>query len=109
MGLDEGHMGYIPLAQAVPPAYGQLVFAQMCMHECCRQLGVQPITFDQRQASPVESDHLMRSWLRGAGDASGQGAVAFSSPCPTRTGLEPHVEMTPDAVSYTHLTLPTKA
>ena len=77
MGVDVGHMSYVPLAQSVPPVYGQLVFAQMCMQECSRRLGIKPITYDEMTVSPVESEHSMRGWLRGAGDASGQGAVQF--------------------------------
>ena len=38
MGVDAGHMSYERLAQSVPPAYGQLVFAQMCMHRAHRHL-----------------------------------------------------------------------
>ena len=32
MGLDAGHMSYERLAQSVPPAYGQLVFALTDVH-----------------------------------------------------------------------------
>ena len=31
MDIDVGHMDYERLAQSVPPSYGRLVFAQMCM------------------------------------------------------------------------------
>ena len=37
MGVDEGHMSYERLAQSIPPAYGQLVFTQMCMWRAHRR------------------------------------------------------------------------
>ena len=45
MGLDQEHMGFLAMTQAVPPAYAQLIFAQACMRELESNFGVTPITF----------------------------------------------------------------
>ena len=54
--VDVGHMSYERLAQSVPPQYGQLVYAQMCMHQAHEQYGAPITTFDDLQARP--------SWAR---------------------------------------------
>jgi hypothetical protein len=77
MGVDEGHMSYLMLAQSIPPAYGQLIFAQKCMAECHRRYAIPLITFDDLQARKHENLARMRAWLVGAGDADGRGAVQF--------------------------------
>lgn len=46
MGVDSGHMGYGRLAQAIPPAYSQLVFSQMCMQIAHDRFGVPVISYD---------------------------------------------------------------
>ena len=67
MGVDVGHMQYDRLAQSVPPAYGQLVFAQMCMHRVHRRYGMPVIWFDDARRDPAGSRRTMARWLRGAG------------------------------------------
>ena len=75
MGVDVGHMSYERLAQAVPPAYGQLVFSQMCMAKASREFGVPAISFDEYMADPRKASRAMSQWLRGAGEASPSLAV----------------------------------
>ena len=72
-------MSYDRLAQSVPPAYGQLVFAQMCMHRAHRRFGAPIMTFDQLRARPAECRREMARWLRGAGEAAPDLAVQLSS------------------------------
>ena len=88
MGVDDGHMSYDRLAQSVPPAYGQLVFAQMCMHRANRRFGVPIITFDQSRERPIESRREMARWLRGAGEASPDLAVQLSDAPQGRAAAE---------------------
>ena len=78
MGIDEGQMSYTSLSQSIPPAYGQLVFSQMCMHECVRSYGLKAMTYDDMELRPNECRRQMRAWLQGAGEASGMGAVQFA-------------------------------
>ena len=68
MGVDVGHMAYDRLAQSVPPAYGQLVFSQMCMWRAHRRFGAPVITYDDVLADPAGSRRRLARWLRGAGD-----------------------------------------
>ena len=70
MGVDAGHMGYDTLAQSIPPAYMQLVYAQMCMRICERQFGVPAISFDERRERPAWAMRQLALWWRGAGEAS---------------------------------------
>ena len=67
MGVDGGHMSYKTLAQAIPPSYAQLVFAQLCMRQCERWFGVPSITFDERVRRPHWAQQTLAKWLRGAG------------------------------------------
>lgn len=67
MGVDVGHMNYDRLAQSVPPAYGQLVFSQMCMQMAHRKFGVPVISYDQFLENPAKAQRSMAFWLRGAG------------------------------------------
>ncbi len=60
MGLDAGHMDYLGMAQAVPPVYGQWVFAQACMRELEREFGIVAITYDELLAHPEQSRRQMR-------------------------------------------------
>ena len=75
MGVDAGHMSYERLAQSVPPAYGQLVFAQMCMWRAHRRYGVPVVSFDDLEADPVRSRRTLARWLHGAGDERPEVAV----------------------------------
>ena len=70
MGVDAGHMSCERLAQSIPPSYGQLVFAQMCMARAHEKFGVPVITFDDWVARPAESARVLSKWLRGAGASS---------------------------------------
>jgi hypothetical protein len=70
MGLDGSHMDYVGMTQAVPPVYGQWVFAQACMRELEREFGISAITFDEFREQPERSRRQMRHWLRGAGGPS---------------------------------------
>ena len=60
-------MEYERLAQAIPPAYSQLIFGQMCMRIAEARFGAPAITFDEMMARPAQSRRLMAHWLRGAG------------------------------------------
>lgn len=92
MGVDAGHMSYHSLSQAIPPVYGQLVFTQMCMQECARSYGIEAMTYDDLMARPTECRRKMRSWLQGAGESSGQGAVHFAHGPARTSGLAVAVE-----------------
>ena len=78
MGVDVGHMGYERLAQSIPPAYGELVFAQMCMARANSKFGVPSISFDDYLARPSESARILTRWLKGAGEAAPDIAVELS-------------------------------
>ena len=77
MGLDDGHMAYDRLAQAVPPAYGQWVYGQMCMQAAHREYGCPIITFDMLMAHPVIARRTLAQWLSGAGDDNPSAGLAF--------------------------------
>ena len=81
MGCDETHMSYERLAQSVPPQYGQLVFAQMCMRHAHDVYGVPVITFDEMRARPAWARRTLAFWLRGAG-APGSHAGMLFQPAP---------------------------
>ena len=80
MGVDVGHMSYERLAQSVPPAYGQLVFAQMCMHRAHRRYGVPLLTFDEKLQDPAGVARQLAFWLRGAGAEFASPGVMLSGP-----------------------------
>ena len=82
MGIDPAHMPYERLAQAIPPVYEQLVFAQACMVACHRDYGVPSITFDEMMLDPDTARSTLRFWLRGAGDAAPDAGLAWQ---PART------------------------
>ena len=67
MDVDPGHMSFERLAQSVPPAYGQLVFSQMCMHYAHVRYGAPAITFDEMRKRPGWARRTLAFWLRGAG------------------------------------------
>ena len=77
MGLDTDHMDYAGMSQAIPPAYGEYVFAQAAMREVEKKYGLEAITFDDFLARPERSRRLMRHWLRGAGGAEPDQGVEF--------------------------------
>lgn len=77
MGVDDDHMPYLELAQAIPPDYGELVFSQTCMHICASQFGAPLITYDEAVLHPTRSRETLAAWLAGAGSASGSGAVSL--------------------------------
>ena len=52
MGMDRDHMDYNGMAQAVPPIYGQWVFAIECMREVQGEFGLPVITFDEYERRP---------------------------------------------------------
>ena len=67
MGIDPAHMPYERLAQAIPPVYEKLVFAQACMAACARDFGVPSITFDEMMLDPESAHRTLEFWTRGAG------------------------------------------
>lgn len=46
-------MDYAGMSQAVPPAYAQLIFGQVCMQECQQRFGIQSMTYDDYEADPA--------------------------------------------------------
>ena len=77
MGVDRGAMSYDRLAQALPPAYVELIFAQMCMRAAQDLYGAPAITFDDMLGRPTAARRELSAWLRGAGDASLSAGLAF--------------------------------
>ena len=67
MGVDDDHMDYEGLAQAIPPVYAQYIFGQACMREVEREFGIPAITYDEMLANRSSARRKMRHWLRGAG------------------------------------------
>ena len=67
MGMDVDHMPYDRLAQAVPPAYSQWVFSQMCMRIVGTEYHCPIFTFDEMRADPFRTKRALSHWLRGAG------------------------------------------
>ena len=67
MGVDAGHMSFGELAQAIPPAYASLVFAQMCMAEAHRMYGAPVITYDEMLRRPSWAKRQLALWLQGGG------------------------------------------
>ena len=68
MGVDEGHMSWDSLAQAIPPSMAQYVALQMAMHAAHESCGVPMITYDDMLADPSTARRTMKLWLRGAGE-----------------------------------------
>jgi len=77
MGIDAHHMRWSALAQAIPPAYSQLLFGQAAMHEVHTRFGVPLITHDQMVARPEWAQNELRKWLRGAGAAPAAAGLGF--------------------------------
>ena len=67
MGVDTDHMPYDRLAQAVPPAYSQWVFSQMCMRILQCEYNCPVFTFDEMRAQPGRARSVLQNWLRGVG------------------------------------------
>ena len=87
MGIDSGHMSYEGMSQAVPPVYGELLFAQACMRDLEREFGVEAITFDEYSRNPESARRRMAHLLEGAGGASPDRGVEFSRATKDRRGL----------------------
>ena len=81
MGIDSTHMPYERLAQATPPMYEQLVFAQACMVACHCDYGV-PSIFDEMLRDPDTARSTLRFWLRGAGDPAPDAGMSWQAPLP---------------------------
>eukprot|EP00966_Prymnesium_polylepis_P283865 6557595-Prymnesium_polylepis.1 len=79
MGLDPAHMSYAGLSQAIPPAHGQLVFAQACQDEACKRYGVPRFSFDDFVKDHEGVGRAMRFWLRGAGEARPDAGLRFEA------------------------------
>ena len=77
MGIDAGHMGWSRLAQAIPPAYAELLFGQAAMAEAHRVYGVPAITHDEMVARPSWARNVLGMWLRGAGAAGPSAGLGF--------------------------------
>ena len=77
MGLDEDHMDYEGMAQAIPPVYSQYLFGMACMKEVESEFGIPAISFDEMLAHTTRSRRRMAHWLRGAGGASPHQGVEF--------------------------------
>ena len=77
MGLESGHMSYVGMSQAIPPAYGRFVFAQTCMSICVNEFGAPRWTFDDMLRDRGRARREMHAWLRGAGAAEGEAALAW--------------------------------
>ena len=67
MDVDPGHMPYDRLAQAVPPAYSQWVFSQMCMRIVHAEFGCPIFTFDEMKSNPALAKRVVAQWLCGVG------------------------------------------
>ena len=99
MGVDVGHMAYDRLAQALPPAYVQLLYSQLCMHALHVEFGVRPITFDEHKAQPSASRRYLQGWLEGAGDASAEAGLGFvGAESSKAAGSEPNIKARPDGI-----------
>ena len=77
MGVDVHHMPYERLAQAIPPAYAQLVFAQACMEKCRVFYGIPVITFDEMLLDRSTARRRMAFFLRGAGAPGPEAGLSF--------------------------------
>ena len=97
MGVDDDHMDYEGLAQAIPPVYAQYIFGQACMREVEREFGIPAITYDEMLANRSSARRKMRHWLRGAGGAAPDQGVEFAPSHGAEAGGEPvAAEPSPD-------------
>ena len=86
MGLDDGHMSYEGMTQAVPPVYAELLFAQACMRDLEREFSLRPILFDEHEAAPEETRRRMAHLLQGAGAAAPSQGVELERALPAARG-----------------------
>ena len=70
MGVDHDHMSYEGMAQAIPPAYARLLFAQACMRDLEKEFGVPAISYDDMTADSDRCRRVLAFWVRGAGVVS---------------------------------------
>ena len=95
MGVDRGAMTYDRLAQSLPPAYVELIFAQMCMRAAHDSFGAPAITFDEMKARPAAARRELAAWLRGAGHdapSAGLALVGALADAETEESLVAHEE-----------------
>jgi len=86
MGLDPGHMRYLSMSKALPPAYISYVFGQMAMHVAHERFGVPMITYDDMLADPAGARRQMLHLLRGAGGVSPRADVSLVDARGARVG-----------------------
>ena len=79
MGVELDHMPYDRLAQAIPPAYSQLIYGQLCMRVLERDYGMRVVTFDEHLEDVTSTTAYLRGWLRGAGDPASDAGLGFVS------------------------------
>ena len=82
MGIDQGHMDYKGLSQAILPDYASYVVGQAAMHVLKTQFGFPVINFDEMVADERTARAAMAHWLEGAGAASPRSGLAFVSSGP---------------------------
>ena len=83
MGIDASHMRWAGLAQAIPPAYAELLVGQAAMYECWTKYGVPMMTYDDYTADPRGCARRMSAWLRGAGEAASHAGLELVGPAAT--------------------------
>ena len=83
MGIDASHMRWTGLAQAIPPAYAELLVGQAAMYECWTKYGVPMMTYDDYTADPRGCARRMSAWLRGAGEAASHAGLELVGPAAT--------------------------
>ena len=88
MGIDDDHMDYDGLSQAIPPVYAQYIFGQACMREVEAEFGLPAITYDEMLARRGSSRRRMRHWLRGAGGASPDQGVELTPAHPSAEAVD---------------------
>lgn len=89
MGIDDDHMDYAGLSQAIPPVYAQYIFGQACMREVEREFGIPAITFDQMLSRPSRARRRMAHWLRGAGGVASDQGLEFADAPSSADGKTP--------------------
>ena len=80
MGIDASHMRWTGLAQAIPPAYAELLVGQAAMYECWTKYGVPMMTYDDYVADSRVCARRMSAWLRGAGEAAPHAGLELVGP-----------------------------
>ena len=93
MEIDEHHMDYAGLSQAIPPVYSEYIFAQACMRQVEAEFGLEPITYDDYRARPSRSRRVMAHMLRGAGGIDPSQGLDFTQA--GSDGLPPSDQMKP--------------